>query len=869
MTSKEIREFFYSFFEKRKHYKVLSSSLVPAKDPTLLFTNAGMNQFKDIFLGKETRDYSRAVSIQKCMRVSGKHNDFDEVGRTDFHHTFFEMLGNFSFGDYFKEEAIEFAWELMTEHFKFDKEKLWVSVFKDDDEAFRIWDEKIGVPSERILRLDEKDNFWQMGETGPCGPCSEIHIDRGAEFGPPEFFDGNSRFVEVWNLVFMQYYKDESGSLSPLPSPSIDTGMGMERLTALLQKVKSNYDTDLFKPIIDGVSDISGEVPLDGKNRVNFNVIADHIRALTFLISDGVLPSNEGRGYVLRRLLRRASRHGRDLGFTDSFLYKITDIAVDNMSDIYPELQYNREFISEVVKAEEERFNRTLSRGLKLFIELINSPETKKNNLIPGKELFKLSDTYGFPLDFSRDLAKEKDIKIDIEGFNAELKAQKEKSRAQLKAQRGLSAETGQYDKYKSIFTGYSNLEEETVIETIFINGKETDSLSSPSDGVIITRRTPFYGESGGQVGDIGSGSGENFFCRIKDTKKTGGGTTFHLIKIEKGELKRGDGILLKVDRSHRERTAVHHTCTHMLQAALRETLGLHVKQSGSYVGPDKLRFDFTHYKALSKSEIERIETLINRKIRENIEVSIEENSYESAIESGAMAIFEEKYSDRVRIISLGSFSKELCGGTHLKRSGEAGILKIINESSIAAGIRRIEAVAGEAAENYFRNSEKILSRLEEQFKQKRENLPQFLEKLSNEQKKKNKKIKNSEANSIDLKELLNTGIRIGEFTFFVNFLNESDLKMLRTTSDSIIKNGGDVAVLFSNSGESSKIVVSVNKNLTKKVDASSLIKDLAALVKGNGGGRSDFAQAGGEKIVDPKPIISKAVDIVTGYLNV
>lgn len=847
----------------------MSSPLVPAKDPTLLFTNAGMNQFKDVFLGKEKRDYSRAVSIQKCMRVSGKHNDFDEVGRTDYHHTFFEMLGNFSFGDYFKEKAIEFAWELLTQHYKFDKERLIVTVFKDDDEAYRLWEENIGVPTERIFRLGEKDNFWQMGETGPCGPCSEIHVDRGDKFGPPEFSDGNRRFVEVWNLVFMQYYRNDKGVLSALPSPSIDTGMGMERLTTLLSGVNSNYDTDLFKPIIEMVADMSGIDPEIGGNKVDFNVIADHVRALSFLISDGVLPSNDGRGYVLRRLLRRAARHGKALGFKGSFLYKISDKAVSIMNNAYPEMEYKRKFIAEVIKSEEERFHRTLSRGLKLFLDLLDSAIEKNLNTIPGKDIFKLSDTYGFPLDFSIDLAREKDINIDIDGFNMELAAQKEKSRAQLKARRGIIAGAEIFEKYNTVFSGYETLEEETKVVAIVVDSVEKDSLSEGEEGLVIFEKTPFYGESGGQVGDKGAGKGENCFFSISDVKKSSGGTTLHLLLVEKGILKRGDSIRVKVDAELRKNTAIHHTSTHLLQAALREVLGLHVKQSGSYVGPDKLRFDFTHFKPISRDELDEVEALINKKIRENIPVTIEENPYEDAIKKGAMAIFAEKYSDKVRVVTMDDFSMELCGGTHLNYTGEAGYFKIINESSIAAGIRRIEAVAGEACDSYLRNSEKILNSLEDQFKQKRENLPDFLLNLTrNIKENKKDKSRSKERSKIDIDNILDSGFISNNVSFFINFIKDGDISTLRSISDTIINRDGGLAVMCTNSNGKSRIVVSVSKNLTKKINASRLIKEISSSVRGSGGGRKDFAQAGGDRITDVGLFISETRNLIEKHLK-
>ncbi len=869
MKSSEIREIFYSYFKKKNHYRVLSSPLVPAKDPTILFTNAGMNQFKDVFVGNEKRNYNRAVSIQKCMRVSGKHNDFDEVGKTEYHHTFFEMLGNFSFGDYFKEEAIEFAWELLTEHYKFNPENLHVSVFKDDDEAFGIWEKNIGVPVNRIHRLGEKDNFWQMGDTGPCGPCSEIHVDRGKTFGPEKFSDGNKRYIEVWNLVFMQYFRDRNGKLNPLPSPSIDTGMGMERLTSLIQGVNSNYETDLFSPIKDRISEICGNSPTDTETNIAFNVIADHSRALAFLISDGVLPSNDGRGYILRRLVRRASKHGRSLGLKKTFLSEVIDKVVEIMSGSYPELDYNKEFISEVVTAEEERFNHTLSRGLKIFLENLDSVIRNGKDTIPGNELFRLSDTYGFPLDFSIDLANEKNINVDIAGFKRELTKRKEESRAARRDSQKIPVTSKILKKYSSKFSGYDLLEEESSILALFSDGVEFEKIEAGTKAFMLTESTPFYGESGGQIGDTGTGNGDNFFCRICDTKKSPGGIHIHQIIVENGEIHKGDRIWLKVDSKARKKTAVHHTSTHLLQAALREVLGLHVKQSGSYVGPDKLRFDFTHFKALSPEQRRQTEKIVNRKIRENIKVVTGTTSYESAIEEGATAIFEEKYTDIVRVVSVNGFSKELCGGTHLKSTGEAGMFKIISESSISSGIRRIEAVAGETCEEIIYGSESILKSLEDMFKVKREKLKEHLIKLSESAKKRGKEKQDniSKAGTL-LKKIMSSGIKKDNKSYFINFLEDTGINDLRVISDKIIKMGGDLAVLCSNLNGNSKIVISVGNSLTKKVNASTLIKEISSLVKGNGGGRNDFAQAGGEKIGDPDDFIAKAGKMVENFLK-
>ncbi|MEN8222925.1 MAG: alanine--tRNA ligase [Acidobacteriota bacterium] len=863
MESSEIRDIFFTFFRKKDHYKVMSSPLVPAKDPTILFTNAGMNQFKDVFLGNENRNYSKAVSIQKCMRVSGKHNDFDEVGRTEYHHTFFEMLGNFSFGDYFKEKAIEFAWELMTDKFGFKPEDLSVSVFHEDDDAFRIWEDKIGIPSKRIARLGEKDNFWQMGNTGPCGPCSEIHYDRGKDYGPDELTGDNKRFVEIWNLVFMQYFKDKSGGMTPLPSPSIDTGMGMERLTALINRKSSNYETDLFRPIIDFTSEMVGVDPDDNKVKVGLNVIADHSRALSFLISDGVLPSNDGRGYILRRLLRRASRHGRSIGFKESFLYRITPVVTNIMEHAYPELELNREFISEVIRSEEERFERTLLTGLKRFEEVIQNSMEKGENTIPGREIFKLSDTYGFPVDFSVDLAAEKNIKIDLAGFRKELAGQQEKSRKSAADRKGSNL-PAKMAGIETVFTGYGSLEEETVVTAIFINNNESESVTEGVEAVVFLENTPFYGESGGQAGDTGSGKSDESLFSISDTRKNSNGGHLHFIKVLKGKLEKGDAVRVTVDRPQRDNIAAHHTSTHLLHAALREVLGPHVKQSGSYVGPDKLRFDFTHYKPVDKEQLAGIEELINEKIRENLIVETIETSYEDALSSGAIAIFDEKYSDMVRMLTIGEFSRELCGGTHLLRTGNIGFLKIVSESSIASGIRRIEAVAGEAGAEYLNSTFSTLERIESRFKQKGERLLKYLIELEEKNKKAEKKKSKAEpTEKTDLSAIAERKIDIKGAGVVIHHSDGMDRKILSATADDIKRNFDCIAILSSNDESRSAIVISVPENLTKKVNASTLIKQIASIVKGNGGGRPDFAQAGGDRIDDPENFREEVVKLL------
>ena len=855
----EIRRVFFEFFQKRDHQRVLSSPLVPAKDPTLLFTNAGMNQFKGVFLQEEKREYRRAVSIQKCMRVSGKHNDFDEVGKTDFHHTFFEMLGNFSFGDYFKEKAIAYAWELLTLHFGLQPERLRVTVFRDDDEAFRIWQERIGVAAARIHRLGEKDNFWQMGDTGPCGPCSEIHFDRGPAFGPEAPGDGNRRYVEVWNLVFMQYSRDKDGSLRPLPAPSIDTGMGMERLTAILQGVASNYRTDLFAPIITRAAELAGVDRDDPSLQVDLNVVADHVRALTFLIADGIMPANDGRGYVLRR----AVKHGKALNLQDAFLHKLSGRVIEVMKPFYPELEHNRDFISRVIAAEEERFNRTLVNGLKIFDGLLGEAIAGKQDKLSGGDLFRLSDTYGFPLDFARDLAMEKGIGIDFEGFQRELSGQKERSRLSLREKRKEIVGLKNIERWTTEFVGYDELQTEAELRAIYVGGREAERIAEKEKGFLVFDRTPFYAEGGGQVGDSGWGKGSEAFFTVSDTKKVPGGAILHEVLVEEGILKAGDRVRLEVDPARRRQIAVHHTATHMLHAALREVLGLHVKQAGSRVGPDKLRFDFTHYAALSAEELEKVERAINEKIRENIPVSRRTQPYEEAIQEGAIAIFEEKYGDTVRVVSMGGFSKELCGGVHLDSSGEIGVFTIIGESSISSGIRRIEALAGEAALLHLQRSLAVFHQLLGHFGQKADGIVPFLKSLEARARAAERHPKTGDKDEkADIEALIQEALPIGGTPAVVAALPGAGRETLSSLADEIKNRIRGVAILFANSeadGDGrSHVVASVFKDLTGKFNANIIVKKVAPMINGKGGGRSDFAQAGGEPIADPEGLREK-----------
>jgi alanyl-tRNA synthetase len=878
MKNPEIREIFFHYFLEKNHHKVLSAPLVPAKDPTLLFTNAGMNQFKSVFLDEEKREYKRAVSIQKCMRVSGKHNDFDEVGKSDFHHTFFEMLGNFSFGDYFKEKAIEYGWELLTQYYHFKPGQLWVTVFREDDQAFRIWEEKIGVPAHKIIRMDEKSNFWQMGETGPCGPCSEIHFDRGEDFGSGTFTEDNKRFIEIWNLVFMQYSRDKDGTLRPLPAPSIDTGMGMERLTALLQGVNSNYQTDLFRPLIETTAELAGIDPdtVDQTQRVALNVVADHSRALAFLISDGVLPANDGRGYVLRRILRRAAKHGKALGFTSPFLYRVSSKVIELMKEFYPELEYNRNFISEVLLAEEERFNHTLLNGLKRFEELLEKAAETGQKIIPGEELFKLSDTYGFPLDFARDLAMEKDVVIDYKGFQEQLQQQREKSRLSLAEKQKTTQSLENIDKYSTLFSGYASLEEEARLLAIYIDGKQASVIEENQEGFLVFNKTPFYAESGGQVGDAGTGKNNRAFFHIIDTRKTTGSSGsdlyLHQVQVKKGTLQPGDEVSLTVDARKRKNTAVHHSSTHLLQAALREVLGLHVKQAGSYVGPDKLRFDFTHFRALGKEELRHIENLVNQKVRENIPIKTGTLKYEEAIDQGAIAIFEEKYADVVRMLSMGDFSKELCGGTHLDSTGEIGFFKIIGESSISSGVRRIEAVAGEPGCAYVLENLGVFNKITAHFQQKQDNILDYLVNMDREIKEKDKQLKKQQQQEknarIDLDKIISTGSRINNVPTVIEFIDDLDRKQLSALADEVKHKTDGIAVLFTNLNGKSAVVVSVAETLTGTLNAGKIIKEIAGKLEGSGGGRPDFAQAGGNPVKNFIKFKPQIVDIVSRYLQ-
>ncbi|RMG68309.1 MAG: alanine--tRNA ligase [Nitrospirae bacterium] len=854
MESREIRRQFLEYFRQRGHEVVKSSPLLPHDDPTLLFTNAGMVQFKGVFLGLETRPYSRATSCQKCMRAGGKHSDLENVGHTARHHTFFEMLGNFSFGDYFKRDAIVFAWELLTEWFKLPKEKLWVSVFEEDDEAENLWKELTDVNPSQIVRLGAKDNFWQMGDTGPCGPCSEIIIDQGEEAGckrPDCNIECDcDRYLELWNLVFMQFNRDEKGNLSPLPKPSIDTGMGLERISAVLQGKQNNFDTDLFSPIISAITSLKGiDYHKDPKTDASIRVIADHIRASVFLLAEGLVPSNEGRGYVLRRIIRRASRHARLLGTDEPFLHSLVDSVVDAMGDVYPEIIDERHRVSKLLKIEEERFIRTVEKGLQLFDDILKEVRQRNLEVIPGDELFRLYDTFGFPLDLARDIANDEGYRIDEEGFRKALENQRQRARASRETE-DMRADLVYSEVLEQTgpthFTGYEELSSEATIMAILKDGKVVDSLSEEEEGEIVLDRTPFYAESGGQVGDRGIIHSDQVHMEVIDTKKPIQGLHVHRVKVLRGEAKRGMVVTASVEAESRRATMRNHTATHLLHRALRMVLGEHVKQSGSLVEPRRLRFDFTHYDSLSPDEIKEIEDIVNEKIMEDLKVTTEVMDIDEAISSGAMALFDEKYGDRVRVVSAGNFSRELCGGTHCSSTGQIGAFKILSEGSVASGIRRIEAITGEAVIDYLRKRDSELNQLKEILKtdsplNRVEKLMKELKELEREV----ERLKTSGSSDV-IGQALERAIEIDGakvVAIMREGLNHKELRLLADRIKDRIKSG--VIIAGSVKDSEAAMVCMVTKDLTNRFHAGEIIKRIAKLTSGKGGGKDVLAQGG------------------------
>ncbi len=864
-TSAEIRETFLQFFESHGHRRVRSSSLVPRNDPTLLFTNAGMNQFKDVFLGREERDYKRAATSQKCMRVSGKHNDLETVGRSRRHHTFFEMLGNFSFGDYFKKGAIDLAWELCTEVYALDKESLRASVYREDDEAYDLWKNRIGLSADRIYRLGKKENFWAMGDTGPCGPCSEVHFDSGVS--PQGHSDcapdcDCGRYLEIWNLVFMQFDRDQSGVTTPLPSPSIDTGMGLERITSLLQGVSSNYDTDLFRPVIDEACRLTGaEYGSQEKSDVSLRILADHSRACAFLISDGVVPGNEGRGYVLRKILRRAIRHAKMLGYEDPIVYTLTSLLADHMKEAYPELGKSRDYAAEVVLNEEKKFSATLHYGLQRLEEIFEQSAKKDEKAIDGKKLFTLYDTYGFPLDLVREIADERNLSIDEKGFYAEMEKQRKRARAAWKgAEQSVTPIYGELagKGLQTAFTGYDDISEvEGRVLALVRNDRIADELSKDHEGLVVLDRSPFYSEAGGQVGDRGRIESDDALAEVEDTFSPRAGLWLHRVKMQQGVLKTGDRVASSVLDTERINTARNHTATHLLHAALREVLGEHVKQAGSLVAPDRLRFDFTHYKALTHDELRHIEQLVNEKVAQNIGLRIDIRDFDEALSEGAMALFGEKYDDRVRVVTVPGFSMELCGGTHVGRTGDIAVFKITDEGSISAGVRRVEAITGPRAVNRFLDAEDRLSRVAATLRVGSEEVDGAAERLTRQLKESQKRIeqlqlelahKDSGKALAEVRDI--KGIRV--LSRKVENLDRTALRSLAVELRNQLKSG--VVVLGMPANGKVSLVAMVTPDLTDRIQANNLIQQIAPVVKGGGGGKPEMAEAGGN---DPSKLDS------------
>jgi len=851
-TTTEIRQLFLDYFKRHGHQTVPSSPLVPANDPTLLFTNAGMVQFKDVFLGLEKRPYTRAASSQRCVRAGGKHNDLENVGYTARHHTFFEMLGNFSFGDYFKREAIQFGWEFLTKELKLAPERLWVTVYKDDDEAADIWLNQIKIPRARFARLGEGSNFWSMGDTGPCGPCSEIFYDHGPGIpgGPPGSADEDGdRYVEIWNLVFMQFNRDSAGKMTPLPRPSVDTGMGLERVVAVMQGVHSNYEIDLFQALIRAAAKIVGT--RDVKNN-SLNVLADHIRASAFLITDGVYPSNEGRGYVLRRIIRRAIRHGHRLGASDTFFYKLVAPLVEQMGGAYPELTAARETVERTLKVEEERFNETLEQGLKILDQDIGA---LKGDTISGATIFKLYDTYGFPVDLTRDVAKERGLKLDMAGFEREMEAQRARARAASKFDAG-------YHKAVELahgteFSGYEKTDDEGRVTELYVYGDDdmataVSELKSDGLGIVILDRTPFYAESGGQVADSGYINTAMGRFYVQETVKHPSGAHLHRGRVEHGVVRLGELVEARVDRERRQMIRSNHSATHLLHAALRDVLGKHVVQKGSLVHPEYLRFDFSHPTAMTTDQLQRVEDIVNEQVRMNHEAETRLMDLEQAKTSGAMALFGEKYDEKVRVLRLGDFSTELCGGTHVRRTGDIGLFKIVSESGVAAGVRRIEAYTGKGAEAWVRAQQERLDEVARLLKSDRVQVPEKVQQLQTRLKNLEKELEQARAAlaSGTGGALMDKVQEVAGVHVLAATLDGADVKTLRDTVDRLKDKLAPAAIVLAAVRDGKvTLIAGVTKDLIDKVHAGELVNEVAAGVGGKGGGRADMAQAGGTDV--------------------
>ena len=851
-STAEIRQAFLDFFHSKGHQVVASSSLVPHNDPTLLFTNAGMNQFKDVFLGLDKRNYSRATTAQRCVRAGGKHNDLENVGYTARHHTFFEMLGNFSFGDYFKHDAIQFAWELLTSEkwFALPKERLWVTVYESDDEAYEIWEKEVGIPRERIIRIGDNkgapyasDNFWQMGDTGPCGPCTEIFFDHGDHIwggppGSPE--EDGDRYIEIWNIVFMQFNRQADGTMEPLPKPSVDTGMGLERIAAVLQHVNSNYDIDLFRTLIQAVAKVTGATDLSNKS---LRVIADHIRSCAFLIADGVMPSNENRGYVLRRIIRRAVRHGNMLGAKETFFYKLVGPLIDVMGSAGEDLKRQQAQVEQVLKTEEEQFARTLERGLALLDEELAK---LSGDTLDGETAFRLYDTYGFPVDLTADVCRERNIKVDEAGFDAAMEEQRRRAREAS----GFGADYNAMIRVDSAseFKGYDHLELNGKVTALFVDGKSVDAINAGQEAVVVLDQTPFYAESGGQVGDKGELKGANFSFAVEDTQKYGQAIG-HIGKLAVGSLKVGDAVQADVDEARRARIRLNHSATHLMHAALRQVLGTHVSQKGSLVNDKVLRFDFSHNEAMKPEEIRAVEDLVNAQIRRNLPIETNIMDLEAAKAKGAMALFGEKYDERVRVLSMGDFSTELCGGTHASRTGDIGLFRIISESGTAAGVRRIEAVTGEGAIATVHADSDRLSEVAHLLKGDSNNLADKVRSVLERTRQLEKELQQlkEQAAAQESANLSSKAIDVNGVKLLVSELSGVEPKMLRTMVDDLKNQLGSTIIVLATVAEGKvSLIAGVSKDVTDRVKAGELIGMVAQQVGGKGGGRPDMAQAGG-----------------------
>lgn len=872
-SGNEIRKSFLDYFAKRGHTVVRSSSLVPEKDPTLLFTNAGMVQFKNVFLGVEKLPYLRAASAQKCLRISGKHNDLEAVGRDTYHHTFFEMLGNWSFGDYYKEEAIAWAWELLTREWGLPKERLWATVYENDEHAERLWIKISRLPKDRVLRFGEEENFWEMGETGPCGPCSEIHIDRGAEACDRKGEKNHrcqvngdcARFIELWNLVFIQYNRTAKGELEELPSKHVDTGMGLERVTAVLQGVLSNYDIDFMRDLIRTTEDLAGKkYGANSENDISFRVIADHARAVSFLIADGVSPSNEGRGYVLRRLLRRAARHGRMLGLKEPFLYRVALTVVEVMGEAYPELRSEADRIREMIRGEEERFGETLEKGLLLLEEAITALKRDRKRILSGDVAFRLYDTYGFPLDLTEDILRAEGISVDQAGFERLMEEQRSRGR---EAREALQSDWRIQLDREIHFVGYNRLEAESKVIAIFAQGRDQAEVGEGMELDLITEATPFYGESGGQVGDRGSiETPRGDQIEVFDTQHPTPQLTVLKGRVKKGRVQVGDSVYLKVDPKFRQRTMLNHSATHILHSVLREELGSHVRQAGSLVAPDRLRFDFSHPGAVPEETLEAIEKEVNERVRLDVEVKIEEASFDEAIRKGALAFFGDKYGDRVRVVKIGDFSTELCGGTHVHRSGEIGIFKLQTEGGVAAGVRRIEALTGEGALDLIHRYEQKLREIGELVRASAEETVEKVKRLLQQQRELEREIERlrGQFGKNQVPDLLARKQNINGIEVLITQVDGVDAKQLREIADQLKEKMNSGFIFLASAGENSvTLVSSVTSDLTKRYHAGNILREVAPIVGGGGGGRPDFAQAGGKEPSKVSEVLKKVWEIV------